>query len=331
MLMTFTTESARIRPGVDVTLLPQRNYDTNIGQFTSLDTFDGNIDDPITLNHYLYAGADPVDNIDPSGHDFLGGLAVSIGIGTTLGAIGGGIAAGLNGSDILSGAVRGAALGAAGGALGFLSFTAFSAVAGSFLNTYATYWAATFLSGATTGSVLSAGETLYDTGDAEQALRQGLVGGIGGAIFAGIGGIVFRAAAPIWLRYIGRPQGLNSQQFSEFSQAIREGAGQYSDDIVVTGSRAAGIARSGKDIDVNVLVDSSEFDALIRQRFGSPNPGSAKESTMLNAIQTGKIQSGEAGLRSLRKLLENMLGIEVDISIILKGGPFDNYPRLPLS
>ncbi len=250
MLMTLAMESARIRPGFDATLLPQRNYDTTLGRFTSFDTFDGHIADPITLNHYIYAGADPVDNIDPSGHDFLGGLAVSIGIGTTLGAIGGGVAAGLNGTDILSGAVRGAALGAAGGALGFLSFAAFSAVAGSYLSTVSTYWAATFLSGATTGSVLSAGETLYDTGDAEQALRQGLVGGLGGAVFAGLGGIVFRAAAPVWLRYIGRPQGLNSQQLGEFSQAIRQGAGQYSDDIVVQGSRAAGIARSGSDIDV---------------------------------------------------------------------------------
>jgi RHS repeat-associated protein len=87
-LMTHSTEPARIRPGFDVTLLPQRNYDTTLGRFTSFDTFEGQIADPITLNHYIYAGADPVDNIDPSGHDFsLGeiGVTISIGVGVPIG------------------------------------------------------------------------------------------------------------------------------------------------------------------------------------------------------------------------------------------------------
>jgi hypothetical protein len=39
--------------------------------------------DPITLNHYAYAGADPVDNTDPQGHDFAETLA-TIGIGINL-------------------------------------------------------------------------------------------------------------------------------------------------------------------------------------------------------------------------------------------------------
>jgi hypothetical protein len=51
---------------------------------------------------------------------------------------------------------------------------------------------------------------------------------------------------------------------------------------------------------------------------------------MLHAIETGKIQSGEAGLRSLRKQLEKLLGLDVDISIIRSGGPFDNGPMIPI-
>lgn len=54
-----------------------------------------------------------------------------------------------------------------------------------------------------------------------------------------------------------------------------------------------------------------------------------KTPAMLHAIKTGKIQSGEAGLRPLRKELEEIFGIEVDISIIKIGGEFDNPPFIP--
>jgi hypothetical protein len=69
----------------------------------------------------------------------------------------------------------------------------------------------------------------------------------------------------------------------------------------------------------------------LNDRFGTPNPSSAKERTLQNAIETGKIQSGEAGLRPLRRQLESQLGIDVDISVIKQGEPFDQRPiiRLP--
>lgn len=38
------------------------------GRFLSADTIQGNIDEPLTENSYLYAQASPVDRIDPSGH-----------------------------------------------------------------------------------------------------------------------------------------------------------------------------------------------------------------------------------------------------------------------
>jgi hypothetical protein len=51
---------------------------------------------------------------------------------------------------------------------------------------------------------------------------------------------------------------------------------------------------------------------------------------MQHARQSGKIQAGEAGLRTLRNSLEVELGMAVDLSIIRMGGPFDRGPYLPL-
>ncbi|MFE9882714.1 RHS repeat-associated core domain-containing protein [Streptomyces sp. NPDC005784] len=124
----------------------------------------------------------------------------------------------------------------------------------------------------------------------------------------------------------GPPQGVTAEQFAEAAQTVRSGAGHLGDDIVVQGSRAAGTARADSDIDLAIRVSPERFDELVKERFQTPNPGSAKERTMLHAIETGKIQAGEAGLRGLRKTLEAKLGMEVDISVIRQGGPFDNPP-----
>jgi hypothetical protein len=87
---------------------------------------------------------------------------------------------------------------------------------------------------------------------------------------------------------------------------------------------------SPRDIDIAIRVSRHQFESIVRERFGSPNPGSAKERTMQHALDTGKIQAGEAGLRGLRRELERQLGMEVDISIILRDGPFDNGSSIPL-
>ena len=47
-------------------------------------------------------------------------------------------------------------------------------------------------------------------------------------------------------------------------------------------------------------------------------------------MKTGKVQAGEAGFRALRKELEALLGMEVDISVIRIGGPFDMPPFVQL-
>ncbi|WP_379151048.1 nucleotidyltransferase domain-containing protein [Paenibacillus sp. sgz5001063] len=123
---------------------------------------------------------------------------------------------------------------------------------------------------------------------------------------------------------------MTSEQFNNASSIIRQKVGSISDDIIVQGSRANGTARPDSDIDFAVRVSPEKFDELITQRFGTPNPGSVKERTMQHAIETGKIQSGEAGLRSLRQELQKALGMDVDISIVKSGGPFDNGTQIPL-
>ena len=52
------------------------------------DSYNGLTLDPVTENHYVYAGADPANNIDLSGHDFsLGALMVGTSIGSFLNSV----------------------------------------------------------------------------------------------------------------------------------------------------------------------------------------------------------------------------------------------------
>lgn len=107
---------------------------------------------------------------------------------------------------------------------------------------------------------------------------------------------------------------------------MRAGTAHLGGDLVVQGSRAAGTAGPGSDIDFAVRVPPERFDQLISERFGEPNPGSAKERTKMWAIETGKIQAGEAGLSRLRRSLEAQLDMDVDLSVIRRDGPFDSVP-----
>jgi predicted nucleotidyltransferase len=100
--------------------------------------------------------------------------------------------------------------------------------------------------------------------------------------------------------------------------------------VIVQGSRAAGTARPTSDIDFAIRLSPEEFDAFVRAKFGRPNPGSAKERTMQTAIQNGRVHAGEAGLRKVREQLKKLLGIEVDIAVIRRGGPFDQGPSIPV-
>jgi RHS repeat-associated protein len=55
-----------------------RHYDPNIGRFTQQDTWQGLARSPVTLHKYLYAHADPVNIIDPSGKFGLSSIGASL-------------------------------------------------------------------------------------------------------------------------------------------------------------------------------------------------------------------------------------------------------------
>ncbi len=140
------------------------------------------------------------------------------------------------------------------------------------------------------------------------------------------------------IKFFGLPQGVSKAKFLSISNKLKNLVGNVSDDIVVQGSRASGNARTivnKSDIDIAIKVDADKFDEMVEQSFGKPNALSAKEKTKIHAITTGKITTGDAnkvikGLRTLKKELEQLLGMKVDLSIIKKGGSFDNGSQLPI-
>lgn len=126
------------------------------------------------------------------------------------------------------------------------------------------------------------------------------------------------------------PQGLSRGSFSEMSSYLKQSVGEISNDIVVQGSRASGTAKATSDIDIAIKVGAERFDELITKAFGNPNAGSARWRTMEHAIKTGEITTGDAGLRGVEKNLQELLDMKVDLSIIKKGGAFDNGAQIPI-
>jgi RHS repeat-associated protein len=55
-----------------------RYLNPNTGRFWTMDTFEGDNEAPLTLHKYLYGGDNPVDNDDPSGHDY-GDFSINLG------------------------------------------------------------------------------------------------------------------------------------------------------------------------------------------------------------------------------------------------------------
>jgi RHS repeat-associated protein len=159
---------------------------------------------------------------------------------------------------------------------------------------------------------------------------------VGAALtITGVGGKVLsaemKAASSEMNAALKVPQGLSTEGFNTMSKKIIDNVGHLSNDIVVQGSRAKGTARVDSDFDIAIKLDSDKFAKFLGEKFKNVNVGSAKEKTFIHAFQTGKIQAGEAGLSSLRKELEKIVGKPVDISVIKKGGPFDNGAQIQIS
>lgn len=127
MFLSFSNDSdiavTAAQPAYDPFSLRYRYYDPTIGQFTSFDAVMGNVRDPMHHHKYLYGGADPINNVDPSGKDWsltsfmvTGGIIGGV-VGLTAGATYGTYRSGSffsweTAKWAVLGAVGGAALGA---------------------------------------------------------------------------------------------------------------------------------------------------------------------------------------------------------------------------
>jgi len=64
--------------------LRARYYKPDMGRFWTMDTYEGEQEDPLSLHKYLYAQDDPVMGTDPSGNDDLISLSIDEGISASL-------------------------------------------------------------------------------------------------------------------------------------------------------------------------------------------------------------------------------------------------------
>ena len=64
--------------------LRARNYAPQRGRFTQMDDWPGLINQPVTLSKYLYANADPVNHVDPSGQFSLASFGAANNIRSSL-------------------------------------------------------------------------------------------------------------------------------------------------------------------------------------------------------------------------------------------------------
>jgi len=80
----FLYTGEQFDPGLNLYYLRARYMDPASGRFTQQDSWAGRLSDPITLNRYLYADADPSGNIDPSGKESLFSLSTAINVANVL-------------------------------------------------------------------------------------------------------------------------------------------------------------------------------------------------------------------------------------------------------
>jgi len=64
-----------------------RWMNANTGRFQTMDPFEGGQDDPLSLHRYLYAADNPVNRIDPSGHDDICSMMMAMDISASLDAL----------------------------------------------------------------------------------------------------------------------------------------------------------------------------------------------------------------------------------------------------
>jgi RHS repeat-associated protein len=67
--------------------LRARYMNPSEGRFLTVDSFEGDNDDPQSLHEYLFVGANPVNKVDPSGHEGIGEQTVAVEVNEVLSGI----------------------------------------------------------------------------------------------------------------------------------------------------------------------------------------------------------------------------------------------------
>ncbi|MFH2045808.1 MAG: RHS repeat-associated core domain-containing protein [Pseudomonadota bacterium] len=114
-------------PNAGFYYLRARYYNQGVGRFVTVDPWKGNIHEPVSLHKYLYANADPVNNVDYSGKFTLATVMSStvirgILINFATSAVIGGIDAALRDEPILSAAFESGLVGAILGPIGVIKY-----------------------------------------------------------------------------------------------------------------------------------------------------------------------------------------------------------------
>lgn len=65
----YRYEGQQWDPNLGLYYLRARYYDPKLGRFWTGDTDEGDQEDPLSLHKYLYCAANPINRIDPTGHD----------------------------------------------------------------------------------------------------------------------------------------------------------------------------------------------------------------------------------------------------------------------
>ena len=76
----FLFAGEQFDPVTGLYYLRARYMNPSVGTFISMDSYEGSIDDPVSLHKYLYCNSDPVNNYDPSGYNTLAELETTTGM-----------------------------------------------------------------------------------------------------------------------------------------------------------------------------------------------------------------------------------------------------------
>jgi hypothetical protein len=138
------------------------------------------------------------------------------------------------------------------------------------------------------------------------------------------------------LKVLKVPQGLSIRQWRKFRRAARKVAREAklpSGELAVHGSRAKGISKVGKDIDVILRVDEKAFFEFTQARIASVRQGTKLHKTLLKAARKGKLSRFDISPefnKILRKYLHPTVPYDIDFSIIKIGSKFDTGPFIPI-